>query len=223
MCEKSTMTTALSRKHNKYNKNNGNNSQEEDEAEKPIKNSYAFALIFPPASQWLIIILSQKKLNRCTASAACLLINFYAFLQMFDSKKFCDPDLAFLLACSEASQSMAKRNFRFDWISLLAHRRPQKIAQKSLVDPPPTWLTLIGPIKRCSLISWHQLSSGSAAALALQFRPLLCSSRPCPADRCTGMGTINTHITYGKSNWARLRICCPNDIPICATKSFEQD
>jgi len=163
------MTTALSRKHNKYSKNNSNNSRGEDEAEKPIKNSYAFALIFPVS----LAVFSPPMANNnflaknCSTASACLLINFYAFLQMFNPKK-----LAFLFACSEASQSMASETFVSTEFHSLAHRRPQKIAQKSLANRPPTWLTLIGPIKRCSLISWHQLSFGSGA-LALPFRPLL--------------------------------------------------
>jgi len=171
------MTTALSRKHNKYSKNNSNNSRGEDEAEKPIKNSYAFALIFPAS----FAVFSPPMANNnflaknCSTASACLLINFYAFLQMFNPKNFDAMRTrlgAFLFACSEASQSMASETFVSTEFHSLAHRRPQKIAQKSLANTPPTWLTLIGPIKRCSLISWHQLSFGSGA-LALPFRPLL--------------------------------------------------
>jgi len=116
------MTTALSRKHNKYSKNNSNNSRGEDEAEKPIKNSYAFALIFPIS----FAVFSPPMANNnflaknCSTASACLLINFYAFLQMFNPKKFSMRcGLCFALFCSRAAkranQWPAKLSFRLNF------------------------------------------------------------------------------------------------------------
>lgn len=91
--------------------------QREDEAEKPIKNSYAFALIFPqlfsqcapgiPCSSRLVII--SAKTERC---GICLLINFYAFLQMFNPKKF--STWSWLFVRVQRSEPInGQQNFRF--------------------------------------------------------------------------------------------------------------